>query len=365
MIAKERARFACGLADLVGSSAVALFAVLVAVSGCGAPPPPVAFATTGSTMGTTYSVKVAVVPEGVSEDDIRRIAREKLDRVNALMSTYRDDSELSRFNASTSTDWFDVSDETVIVAAAAIELHRLTEGALDVTVGPLVDLWSFGPEGAPARVPSDDAIAAAKARCGIEHFEVRFDPPALKKALPDLEVDLSAIAKGFAVDAVAEALAERGIERYMVEVGGEVRAGGPKNDGSPWRIGIEEPVPGLRRAMNHLVGMENEALATSGDYRNFFEVDGARYSHIIDPRTGRPVKHELASVSVIAASCTRADGLATALLVLGPDAGHALAETLEVEALFLVRDGATIMEKPTRAFRAREGRPNPPAGADS
>lgn len=338
--------------------------VSVWVCGCGAPTSPVVFSTTGETMGTTYSVKVAVVPDGVSGDEVARLANEKLERVNALMSTYIDDSELSRFNASRSTDWFDVSEDTAIVAAAAVELHRLTEGALDVTVGPLVGLWSFGPEGAPERVPSDDEIAAAKARCGIEHLEVRFAPPGLKKTLPELEVDLSAIAKGFAVDGVADALVELGIDRFMVEVGGEVRVGGPKADGAPWRLGIEEPVAGMRR-VGHLVAMEDEALATSGDYRNYFEADGERYSHIIDPRTGRPVAHELASVSVLAASCTRADGLATALLVLGPDAGHSLAESLKVEALFLVRDGATIVEKPTGAFSAREDRSNQPAGADS
>ncbi len=306
----------------------------------------------GTTMGPiVWNVKVDALPDGLDEDGLQARVQSRLDRVNGLMSTWDPESEISRFNASRETDWFDVSRETMAVVFRASEVSEASGGAFDVTVGPIVNLWSFGEEDVVTRelLPTDETIAAASEHVGWEKIVIRTDPPALKKLDVDLRLNLSAIAKGFAVDEVARELDDLGIEGYLFEVGGELRTKGAKADGKPWKVGIERPVAGLRSVQTALV-IGDRALATSGDYRNFFEVEGVRYSHTIDPTTGRPVTHDLASVSVVAETCMDADALATALLVLGPDRGYDLAVEQNLAALLIVRNGDDLVERATPAF---------------
>jgi len=308
----------------------------------------------GATMGTTYSVRIVGLPPGVSRDEVAAAIQEELDRVDRLMSTYKPDSELSRFNASRSPDWFPVSKETAQVVAEAIRVGRLSEGALDVTVGPLVDLWSFGPEARPQGVlPTENEIAQAKSSVGYHQLDARLDPPALRKPSDRCRVDLSAVAKGFAVDQVARRLETMGVGRHMTEVGGEVRAAGLNAECQPWRIAIETPDL-VGRNVHRVVHLRDRAMATSGDYRNYFEKDGVRFCHIIDPRTGRPVDHRLASVTVLADTCMEADALATALFVLGPDKGLRLAAEDNLAVLMLIRADHGFEQRGSPSFPTQQ-----------
>jgi len=329
-------------------------AALLAVSGC-AKRPAVEHAFGGPVMGTRYAVKIARLPAadpGAPFDAgaLETAVDDRLAQINERMSTYLEDSEVSRFARAPADDWFGVSEETARVVAAALRLGEVTSGALDITVGPLVELWGFGKSG-DREVPDPEALAAARARTGPDKIEARLEPPALRKGAPDLAIDLSAIAKGYAVDEVARLLDEAGIEGYLVEIGGELRARGTRADGSVWRVGVEEPRPG-RRSVHRVLPARDVAVATSGDYRNFFEQDGVRYGHTLDPRTGEPVRHALGSVTVLDPSCMRADGLATGLLVLGPEEGFDTAERLGAAALFLVREDGGVRERATAAFEA-------------
>ena len=298
---------------------------------------------TGPTMGTTFTVKV--VTDDATEtqrDRLTRIMRRVVDGVDEHMSTYRPESEIEDFNEG-GTGEFAASSELLEVVFEAQRIARLTGGAFDITVGPLVDIWGFGPTGATA-TPSEDELRRLVAVTGFEQIEVDLDGGTLRKARADCRIDLSAIAKGFAADRLSEELARQGLPFHMVEVGGEVRARGLNGSGEPWRIGIERPTDG-GRSVHTVVNLTDMSLATSGDYRNYFERDGIRISHTIDPRTGRPISHNLASVSVIHASCMTADGLATALGVLGPEGGFELAERQDIPALFLIRVGEGVFEE--------------------
>ncbi len=289
----------------------------------------------GSTMGTTYTVKVVVGDDDDSAGDRLTVMIENvLAGVNAAMSTYVDTSEVMVFNRHGAGN-FEVSADLLEVVGEAQRVARLSGGAFDITVGPLVDAWGFGPRG-ETQPPSDETIGALLAATGFEHLTVDVDRGRLAKGFAEVQIDLSAIAKGFAVDKVAGALIQSGHADFMVEVGGEVRAAGRNADRRVWRIGIERPEDG-GRSVYTAVPLQDLALATSGDYRNFVFRDGVRVSHTIDPRIGRPISHDLASVSVIQANCMTADAMATALEVLGPQEGAALAESHDIPALFLVR----------------------------
>jgi thiamine biosynthesis lipoprotein len=265
------------------------------------------------------------------------------------MSTYREDSEVASFNASTSsTESFPVSFDTATVVTAAQAISEQSGGALDVTVHPLVGAWGFGSE--PATTPPDEAtVARLLRRVGFRKISHATDPPWLQKSQPDVSIDLSAIAPGFAADRLSELLTERGLLHHLVDVGGELRASGQSAPGVPWRVGIEQPDRDERSA--HLsFSLCSGALATSGDYRNFHERKGVRRSHTIDPRSGHPVEHALASVSVLAPSAVLADGWATALNVLGPTEGRELATRLELPAYFIVRSAGGFETAATPAF---------------
>jgi thiamine biosynthesis lipoprotein len=292
----------------------------------------------GGAIGTTWSITVVTDRPGVmTTSKIERLVNDQFDLIVRLMSNYQDDSELSRFNAIRTTETFPIAPETAEVISHSMAISDLSGGAFDVTVGPLVGAWGFGPITEPVVAPTDEVISRLLEATGHEHLV--FDPrqPSLAKKVPELELDFSAVAKGYAIDLVAEALTGHGYDRFMVEVGGEIRVQGLNSEDGPWRLAVERPLE-MGRLLQTTVAIEDGSLATSGDYRNYREIDGDRISHIIDPRTGRPIAHGLASVSVIDPLCVRADGLATALLVLGPDEGFALAETHRIPAMFLMRD---------------------------
>ena len=303
----------------------------------------------GQIMGTTYTVRVVSPPQDFGEGAMSTAVAGILEQVDQVMSTYRPESELSRFNESDSTDWFPVSQSLLDVAEEAARLAELTDGAMDVTVGPLVNLWGFGPDPQNHRVPDDAELQALREAVGFRHLSLQTAPPAMRKSRKDLYVDLSAIAKGYAVDGVADYLEAQGVESYMVEVGGELRIRGTNDRGQPWRIAVENPTPGARSVFQVITPGYN-GMATSGDYRNFFEVNGRRYSHTIDPITGRPIEHMLASVSVVHPSAMTADGLATALMVMGPDRGLAFAERTGLPVFMIVKQGDDFVAKYSPSF---------------
>jgi len=304
----------------------------------------------GRAMGTAFSVTVSGrrAPDGAR---IRAEIERTLERIEGLMSAYRSDSEIGRFNLAAGSDWMPVSPVTARVVREAIEIGRRSGGAYDVTVGALVNLWGFGPERRPPIPPSPQEVAGARSRTGLERIEVRDSPPAIRKTLPQLRLDLAGIAKGFGVDQVGETLERLGIGDYCAEVGGEVLTHGRRARGKPWRVAVEMPEASLR-TLQRVVSLSGLAMATSGDYRQYFEEYGIRYSHILDPRTGYPIRHDLASVTVLDRTCARADAWATALLVAGPDEGPRLAEREDLAALFIVRKGLGYGERCTTGFQA-------------
>jgi thiamine biosynthesis lipoprotein len=325
-----------------------------------APSTPVEF--TGESMGTIWSVKLALAELGVDERAaVLGAIESQLRAVDEAMSTWRPESELSRFNAHDATEPFPVSDEMVAVLRIASEVSELSGGAFDVTVGPIVAAWGFGATDRIPAPPPPEELEALRVRVGYELVEVR--PHALRKARGDVACDLSAIAKGYAVDRVAEALVALGYRDYLVEVGGEIRARGERLQGGAWRVAIERPDAGARDLFD-VLPLRDIALATSGDYRNFYESGGRRYSHTIDPRSARPIEHALASVSVLHRQAVYADALATALNVLGPEAGYSLAEREGVAALFIVRESdGEFTARATPAFDAARAEFSPAEGA--
>lgn len=299
----------------------------------------------GFTMGSTWSAKFR--PTGVTppERDVERALQSRLDALERQMSTWRADSDVSRFNASTGTNWFPVPRDTVVVVQEALAVSALTDGAFDVTVFPLVRLWGFGPGGKKGRVPTDTEIITELRHVGWKRLHARLDPPALRKESAGLAVDLSAICPGYASDCLGELLAACGVRDYLVEVGGEFRARGQGATGSGWRVGVERPQSRVgdykspAPPLAATITLTNQSLATSGDYRNAFTAQGRRFSHHLDPRTGRPTESAIASISVVHASTMRADALGTALTVLGFEKAWALAQRERLGVLFILREG--------------------------
>jgi len=306
---------------------------------------------TGRTMGTTYTVQVSGCSSGACKQEIARAIDVRLQELENRFSHYRANSELSRFNQHASTEWFPVAPEFASLALMALEVSRLSEGAFDITVAPAVNGWGFGPDdpvGNGRRPPDDASVRQTRQRIDYRQLRARTSPPALRKANPSLTLDMSAIAKGYAVDQLAYLLEAAGYQNFLIEIGGELRAAGSRPDGRSWRIAIEAPEPQLE--IEFIVQPGNNAVATSGDYRNFFEHNGIRYSHAMDPTTGRPVDNHLAAVSVIAPSAAQADALATALLVMGLERGQNLATRHNIAALFIERDGSNLVAHRNEAF---------------
>ncbi|HEY5657457.1 MAG TPA: FAD:protein FMN transferase [Myxococcota bacterium] len=331
---------------------MALLLAALAAAGCGRPGPATEVRLSGEALGTVWAVTLASrEADALDRQDLRRRVLETLDRVDRSMSHWRDDSEISRFNRDLDAGSFAFSPETRRVVAAALTLARETGGAFDPTVGPLIAAWGFGPQAA-AEDPSAAQVARLRERVGWQRLAWDAQGHLVRRA-PGVELDLSAIAKGYAVDAVADALAADQPAGVLVEVGGEVRAFGTAADGSPWRVGVESPVaPGA--ALEAVVTLTGAALATSGDYRQIRVSEGVTRSHIVDPRSGQPLSNRMASASVIAPTCMEADAVATALMVMGPDAGIAWVEERPwLEALLLVRDGDRIAERRASSGWAR------------
>ena len=322
--------------------------LLAVISGCG----PTQSASeqiqlNGSTMGTYYVVKY-YSDDAVSADALQQLIDTELELVNDLMSTYRPDSELMRFNRHDTTSPFTLSEPTRIVMAEALRLAEQTGGVLDITVGPLTELWGFGAGGRVEHAPTQQQIDQARAKIGFEKLSLLNNQ--LSKTVPELAVDLSTIAKGFGVDQVAVILEQQGINSYLVEIGGEMRLKGVKPTGQPWKIAIEKPVT-TERAVQRIVQPGDMGVATSGDYRNYFEEDGVRYSHLLDPRTGMPIQHRTVSATVLHPSCMTADGYATALNVMPADEAIAFANRYNIAALLVVKTDEGFDELVSEAFK--------------
>lgn len=320
--------------------------LLCALAACGERYSPLQLS--GQSMGTSWHVTVVPGPATPTPAALQQGIEAELEAVNRSMSTYREDSEISRFNATGIDQWFELSPELYTVLSAAMAIGWQSDGAYDVTVGPLVDLWGFGPPGPVAAAPSDDAVTAVLERVGQDQLRLDGEGRRLLKRVP-VSLDLSSIAKGYGVDRVAQWLGSQGVERYLVEVGGEMRLAGLSARGDPWRIAIERPESG-DRAVEQAIRLTDVGVATSGDYRNFFEVEGKRYSHSIDPRRGYPVAHDLVSVTVVHPSSMMADGWATALVVLGYEKAMAVAQEQGLAVYFIRRQDDAFVESHTPAF---------------
>jgi thiamine biosynthesis lipoprotein len=289
-------------------------------------------------MGTTYHVTVVAREPALAA--LQRRIDARLEEIEGRLSTYRADSEISRFNRlRRAGEAFPVSTDFLRVMRTAARVFALSGGAWDGTVMPLVDLWGFGPAGAVSEPPPAGQIASRLAFVGFSKIEVR-EPAGLVKRDPAVTLDLSSIAKGYGVDEAAAVMRGQGFSDFVVEIGGEVVAAGLRPDGRPWRVGVQQPRTGAGRDELHgVVWLRDQAFATSGDYHSYFEWKGVRYSHVIDPRTGYPVANHVASVSIRAPDCTLADALATAVMVMGAEAGLAMVERLPgVEGLVVTEE---------------------------
>ncbi|SEA78162.1 thiamine biosynthesis lipoprotein [Desulfuromusa kysingii] len=304
----------------------------------------------GTTMGTSYHIKLAPAEgQKFNPKTIKAKIDERLSVIDHLMSTYKEDSDISKFNRAAVDSWMTVSTETMTVINEAQKISQLSHGAFDITIGNLVNLWGFGPTINIYELPDEKIIQALLPQVGYNKLEVQLSPPKIRKRSESVYLDLSGIAKGYAVDAVARLLVQNNIENFLVEIGGEIITHGHKQQQQTWVIGIESPVGG-ERVVRKRLHLPDVAMATSGDYRNYFEHEGVRYSHTIDPVTGYPIRHALASVTVIDRSCMRADALATAITVLGPDKGLEFATTHQLAVYMLVKQGDRFIEQHSSAF---------------
>lgn len=311
----------------------------------------------GKTMGTTYTVKY------IDNGEVKGLAnpekiKSELDgllvEVNNQMSTYQQDSEISRFNQlKEANQAVEISQDFAKVVAEAIRLNKMTEGALDVTVGPLVNLWGFGPDKRLNKVPSDEQIKERSSYVGIDKISLKTDSkPMLTKSEPNLYLDLSSIAKGFGVDKLAEHLEKIGLSNYLIEIGGELRGKGKNLQGLDWRIAIEQPIMEQAQSVQITVPLHNLGMATSGNYRNYFDDEnGNRLSHIIDPQKLSPVSHNLASITVLAPTTMTADGLSTGLFVLGAEKALALAEREKLAIFLIVKSGDKFETQMSSEFK--------------
>jgi FAD:protein FMN transferase len=336
----------CGVAALAGIAGTSYFV-----------PPLGQYRFSGDIMGTIYSVSfVAPVKDEALRSAARAAVQAALESVDGRMSTFKATSELSGLNRHKRESAYRVSEDTFSVVRAAKHISVASGGAFDITAGPLVNAWGFGPSKEP-RIPAQAELARLRERIGYRLLDLDESERTITKRHRDMYVDLSSIAKGYGVDLAARALDGLGIDRYVLEVGGEVRALGRNVHDAPWQVAIEEPQSSPRTART-IVPLDGAAMATSGDYRIYFERSGRRYSHEIDPVSASPVSHALTSVTVVARDCAIADACATALMVLGPDQGYALAEQLALGAYFITRtpDGG-LQDSATPAFSALQPRP--------
>ena len=309
------------------------------LAGCATPLPETLLE--GETMGSAWTVKIAgALPRPAA--DLQAGAQARFEAVNQALSTWRTDSALSRFNDDESGEWVDTDPELATVLRYALTLAERSDGAYDVTVGPLVNLWGFGPDPATNHVPDAAAIEAARARVGWRKVQVDATASRARKQ-PGMRIDLSSLGKGRGVDRVAEYLDASGVSNYLIDLSGKLRARGHNGRGDAWQVAVEQPAAddptGAPRTVPAVVALHDGSIATAGDYRRFFESGGRHYSHIIDPRTGSPVDHATLSATALGSTCMEADALATMFMVMDPDAALRLAESGRIPALLISRDG--------------------------
>lgn len=323
---------------------VLLLSGVIFIAGCDdkpAPGKPVVAATVleGKTMGTFWRVSVMGIDQ-VQAGALREKIQTQLDADDHLLSTWKNDSALMRFNHSASLAPWPVSEAMADIVTTALRIGAKTHGAMDITIGPLVNLWGFGPDKQPVAAPDQAQIDAAKARTGLDHLTVinRASQQYLQKDLPDLYVDLSTVGEGYAADHLARLMEQEGISRYLVSVGGALVSRGMNAEGKAWRVAIQKPTD-RENAVQTIVDINGHGISTSGSYRNYYELDGKRISHVIDPQTGRPIEHQLVSVTVIAATALEADGWDTGLMALGPEKAKQVAHKEGLAIYMIIREG--------------------------
>lgn len=318
-----------------------VLAAALAVSGCdnNNTVAPKGLVIEGKTMGTFWRVSLTDV-DASREAALRQRIQSQLDADDHMMSTWKADSDLSRFNQSTSTAPWPVSEAMADIITGAIRIGEKTHGTMDITVGPLVNLWGFGPDKQPVKWPSQEQIDAARARTGLQHLTVinKSHQQWIQKDIPNLYVDLSTVGEGYAADHLARLMEQEGIGSYLVSVGGAVMTRGTNPEGKPWRVAIQKPTD-KENAVQAVVDLNGHGISTSGSYRNYYELDGKRISHVIDPSTGRPIEHKLVSATVIAPTALEADGWDTGLLVLGTEKAKAVAEKEGLAIYLIYKEG--------------------------
>lgn len=334
-----------------------LLGVVILLAGCdntSAPATPKAQVTVldGKTMGTFWRVSVVGLDQNRAEN-LRQKVQTLLDGDDQLLSTWKNDSALMRFNQSQSTTPWPVSEGMADIVTESLRIGQKTQGAMDITVGPLVNLWGFGPDKQPVKTPTQAQIDAAKARTGLKNLTVinRAGQQYLQKAIPDLYVDLSTVGEGYAADHLARLMIEEGISRYLVSVGGALVSRGMNADGHPWRVAIQKPTD-RENAVQAIVDINGHGISTSGSYRNYYELDGKRISHVIDPQTGRPITHKLVSVTVIAPTALEADGWDTGLMVLGTEKAQQVVREQGLAVYMIMKEGDSFTTWMSPQFRA-------------
>lgn len=307
----------------------------------------------GFAQGTTYAITYQA-PEDTDKTAVQSAIQEELARIDRELSNYRDDSTIEQFNAQKTTEPLAVTTELMQLVNVARQVHQASDGCYDLTIKPLFDLWGFRKD--VFSPPSVDALAQTLAEVGMDKLETVGENQ-LRKAQPDLRIDVSSIGQGYTVERLAEILEKFGVTSYLVEIGGELKIRGLKPDGKPWRIAMEKPLPGERR-MHKIVSFDSGepmALMASGTYRHYFDEDGKRYSHILDARSGKPIEHDTVSVAVLHPDPTLADAWSTALLCLGAEEGLRAADSADLAALFIEQKGDELIERPSRAMAELKG----------
>lgn len=306
----------------------------------------------GKTMGTFYSVKIS----GATPPNPHQLQQEidaLLEQANDDISTYRQTSVLSRFNQYRGSEPQPIPRGMADIILQAQRIGRDTDGAMNITIGPLVNLWGFGPEKQPTRIPTQDQIDSARQQVGLQHLTLISDNRGewLQKDLPDLYVDLSTMGEGYGVDLLVNLMMRKGITNYLVSVGGAVSSRGVNGQGQPWRVAIQKPTD-QENAVQALVDLQGYSISTSGSYRNYFEQGGQRYSHVLDPATGRPINHRLVSATVIATTALEADGWDTGLMVLGTEKALRLAENKGLAVYLITKTDQGFTAVMTPQFKA-------------
>ncbi|MEB5972494.1 FAD:protein FMN transferase ApbE [Pantoea dispersa] len=326
--------------------------VALLLGGCEQKPAQQALVLEGKTMGTVWRVSLAGV-DAQRKAALQQAIQQQLDRDDGELSTWKNDSVLSRFNQYQGADPQPISADMADIVTRALRIGQLTGGAMDITVGPLVNLWGFGPTQQPAHTPSDAAIAAAKAQTGLQHLRVieTVNGQWLQKDLPGLYVDLSTMGEGYATDHLARLMEQQGITNYLVSVGGAVLSRGLNASQQPWRVAIQKPTD-RENAVEARVDLQGHGISTSGSYRNYYELDGKRISHVIDPASGRPIDHRLVSATVIATTALEADGWDTGLMVLGTERAKALALKQHLAVYLITKQGDSFSHWMSPQFKS-------------